>query len=262
MAATCALKRTTRFEVAPGGVPVASTNGYSANPACEGLGAYFEATVECRGEPQSSTGMVENIYRLDTLVRAHLAPRLAAALAPHGMNAQAVLADFLNDLPSDAPCIESIELKLNPRCSVKMHTKTMQHVLLSHRWQFAASHRLHNPELDDATNESTFGKCCRPSGHGHNYWIEIDVVALIDGPFNRHIMDSIVDMTIINRFDHRNLNVDCAEFAHRMSTVENITIVCHDLLQGPIASAGGELQQVRVWETEKTWAAYPCEKST
>lgn len=256
---TCALMRTVRFEVAPGQGPLPGSNAFSANPICAGLGAYFEVTLRAVGRPHDDTAMVQNIHVLDALVRGRLAPLLAAALASPSTDPAHVLIDFARTLGGDDPRLESIELRLNPRRTVTLRTDTMRDVLLCHRYQFAASHRLHNPQLDEETNAAVFGKCSRPSGHGHNYWLEVDVAADVDGPFNRAAMDDIVHTRIIERFDHRNLNVDCPEFADRLPTVEHITMVCHELLAEPIAEAGGTLRQVRVWETEKTWSAYPAE---
>ncbi len=203
--------------------------------------------------------MVQDIHDIDTLVRTHLVHLLRQALTTPGTSPGNVLQTFVKHLGPEAPALESIKLCLNPRRSVTLHSATMHTILLTHQYQFAASHRLHNPALDQAQNEAAFGKCSRESGHGHNYWIEVDVVAPIDGCFTRSMMDTIVEETVIDRFDHRNLDVDCEEFQNTLSTVEHITIVCHDLLVNPIARAGGTLRQVRVWESQRTWASYPAE---
>jgi 6-pyruvoyltetrahydropterin/6-carboxytetrahydropterin synthase len=67
---------------------------------------------------------------------------------------------------------------------------------------------------------------------------------------------------VLDRFDHRHLNVDCVEFAELNPSVENIAQVCHDLLSDEITAAGAALDHVTVWETAKTSATYPARSLT
>ena len=258
-AGTCALSRIVRFEVSPVHDLEQGTNNHSANPRCEAVCAWFEVVVRCLGIPNCDSGMVLDIHEIDALVRSRLPDLLRASLTAGDTSPGAVLQAFAESLTCDDPAIESITLSLNPRRSVTLRTTTMHDILLTNQYQFAASHRLYNPSLDQAKNEALFGKCCRESGHGHNYWVEVDVVAPLDGPFAQATMDAIVQQSVIDRFDHRNLNTDCAEFESVLTTVEHITIICHGLLVDPIAEAGGTLRQVRVWETQRTCASYPVE---
>jgi 6-pyruvoyltetrahydropterin/6-carboxytetrahydropterin synthase len=77
------------------------------------------------------------------------------------------------------------------------------------------------------------------------------------GAFGSAAMEAIVMRTVIDRFDHRHLNVDCPEFAKLNPSVENIAMVCHRLLAPELAAAGVQIDHVTVWETEKTSATYP-----
>jgi len=63
-----------------------------------------------------------------------------------------------------------------------------------------------------------------------------------------------VKSRVIDVFDHKHLNEDCAEFAERNPSVENITRVIWDKLEGAFDPA--RLARVRVYETPKTWAEY------
>ncbi|MCH2137432.1 MAG: 6-carboxytetrahydropterin synthase [Phycisphaerales bacterium] len=220
------------------------------------MGAYFEVDLEVVGPLDDHTGMAADIRTLDRLIRTRFAPLAAQALSnstPPG----SALRTFLDTLDANDPNIATIRWRLNPRLSIMMDSTTMDTVLISNKYQFAASHRLFIPELSDEENTAIFGKCCWINGHGHNYHVEVDVATPIDGAFDRHQLDAIVESTIVERFDHKYLNLDCPEFKDRTPTVEHITIVCHDLLAPELAAAGGELHQVRVWETQKTWSAYP-----
>jgi 6-pyruvoyl-tetrahydropterin synthase len=248
--------------VAPGGEALDNPNSWSANPVCAGVGAYFEVTVHVHAPPDATSGMVWSIHHIDDLVRSRFAPAAGRSLLPGGPLPAAVLREFIESIGSDEPMPDRVDWHLNPRLRYSMRPNAMHEVLIAHQYQFAASHRLHAPALDETENERLFGKCCRESGHGHNYIVEVDVAAPIDGPFSRHQMDEIVESNVIERFDHKHLNIDCPEFADRCPTVEHITIVCHDLLVEPIARAGARLRQVRVWETQKTWSAFPVEPAS
>src|SRR3982751_4985029 len=110
------------------------------------------------------------------------------------------------------------------------------------RYKFAASHRLHADCLSAEANSKIFGKCNNPNGHGHNYQVDVTVRGPIDPQAGRvtdlNSLDRIVTETIIDRFDHRDLNLDPA-FSDRTTTGENVVRLIWDLLAAKIP--GGEL---------------------
>ena len=71
-------------------------------------------------------------------------------------------------------------------------------------------------------------------------------------------LETLVRETVVDRFDHTHLNLDTDEFAELNPSVEHIARVCHALLADPVRAAGGCLEQVTVWETEKTSCTYPA----
>ncbi|HYW51492.1 MAG TPA: 6-carboxytetrahydropterin synthase [Gemmatimonadaceae bacterium] len=87
---------------------------------------------------------------------------------------------------------------------------------LTRRVQFAAAHRYRRPHWDDATNAATFGLCARPNFHGHSYTCDVSV----SGPVVREtgmlvdlgLLDTVLLEEVRERFDHRNINLDVAEF--------------------------------------------------
>ena len=99
--------------------------------------------------------------------------------------------------------------------------------------------------------------------HGHNYRVEVAVLSPFEPADGRGFdvldMERIVHGEVIERFDHRHLNLDCVEFANVNPSVEHIARVCHELLVEPIAAAGGTLAYVTVWETDKTASTYPAQ---
>lgn len=93
----------------------------------------------------------------------------------------------------------------------------MPHCTLTRTVSFAAAHRYRRPEWDDAQNEATFGACAWPNFHGHSYRCDVTVVGDID-PVTGFIvdlgnLDSVLRREIVERFDHRNINMDVPEFA-------------------------------------------------
>lgn len=83
---------------------------------------------------------------------------------------------------------------------------------------FNAAHRLFNPALSAAENDALFGKCAFPNYHGHNYELIVKVTGEPD-PVTGYVVDmkwisDLVQAKVVERFDHRNLNLDTEEF-HR-----------------------------------------------
>lgn len=125
---------------------------------------------------------------------------------------------------------------------------------------FNAAHRLFNPAWDDARNNAVFGKCALPNYHGHNYELEVKVTGEID-PETGYVMDmkdlsDLVKAQVVERFDHRNLNLDTEEFRHLNPTAENIAVVIYQLLR-PGIPADKDLQ-VRLYETPRNFVEYPA----
>jgi 6-pyruvoyltetrahydropterin/6-carboxytetrahydropterin synthase len=136
----------------------------------------------------------------------------------------------------------------------------MHKVAVYRKEHFNAAHRLHNPAFDDATNERVFGKCNNPHFHGHNYEL---IVKLKGEPDKQtgYVMDlkflsDIIKENIIKKFDHKNLNLDVAEFKELNPTAENIAIVIYDILR-PLIKEQLQLQ-IRLYETERNFVEYPA----
>ena len=124
---------------------------------------------------------------------------------------------------------------------------------------FNAAHRLHNPAWSDAENQRIFGKCNLPHFHGHNYDLIVKVTGEID-PETGYVIDmkvlsDIINQKVLNRFDHRNLNEDVAEFKELNPTAENIVIVIYNLLR-PSISEHLSLQ-IRLYETPRNFVEFP-----
>lgn len=124
---------------------------------------------------------------------------------------------------------------------------------------FNAAHRLNNPVWDEATNQRIFGKCNNPHFHGHNYELIVKLTGVPD-PETGYVMDlkllsDIVQENVLEKFDHKNLNEDTAEFKDLNPTAENIAVVIYNILRTKI-DAKLDLQ-VRLYETERNFVEYP-----
>ncbi len=229
----------------------------------QGLGRFYELEITCQGEPDSQTGYFINIKAIDEATRNCMISAIAQAVdATNQRHPGAILAAVACDLSDRLhSSVRTIRWSLTPFLNVSIEVDDMTHCVIREQFSFAASHRLHCPELSSAENEDIFGKCNNPNGHGHNY--RIDVATTVDlsidpvPPFNSIGLERVVQSTILDRFDHRNLNVDCPEFEALNPSVENIARVCYDLLAPEVSHLGISLHHVTIWETEKTSCTYP-----
>ncbi len=137
----------------------------------------------------------------------------------------------------------------------------MNHKVAVYRKEhFNAAHRLYNPAWSDAENDRVFGLCNNPNYHGHNYDLIVKVVGVPD-PLTGYVIDlkilsDLVKEEVMQRFDHKNLNLDTVEFANLNPTAENIAVVIYELLRAKI-DAKLDLQ-IRLYETERNFVEYPA----
>lgn len=123
---------------------------------------------------------------------------------------------------------------------------------------FNAAHRLHNPKWSDAKNVEVFGKCNSAHFHGHNFDLEVRVRGEVD-PNTGFVIDLgvlgvIIKEHIEDRFDHKNLNLDCEEFSDLLPSTEHFVKVIYDILK-PILGAKYQLH-ITLFETAKNAAEY------
>ncbi len=131
---------------------------------------------------------------------------------------------------------------------------------LTRRYAFAASHRLHSAQLDDAENWRVYGKCNNPYSHGHNYVVEVTVTGPVDPATGMiaHLgdLDSYVAREVIEPFDHTYLNKDVAAFRDRVPTTENLCVEIFDRLKKFPAA---RLVRIRLEETGRNSFEYAGE---
>jgi len=147
-------------------------------------------------------------------------------------------------------------------------------VHLTRRYRISAAHRLHNPDLTDEENAHLYGKCNNPRGHGHDYALEVTVCGGVDPTSGMLVdiglLDEIVQRKVLDRFDHKHLNLDVEDFRTHVPTTENLCLAIYDLLapcfplsRGADTNAwpasfgtAARLERVRVDETRSNFFEY------
>lgn len=125
---------------------------------------------------------------------------------------------------------------------------------------FNSAHRLNNPNWSVALNKQVFGKCNNPNYHGHNYELEVKVIGDVD-PETGYVMDvkilkEIIKTNVLDKYDHKNLNLDVDDFKKLNPTAENIARVIYENIFKNLPE-GIELK-IRLYETERNFAEYPA----
>lgn len=136
-------------------------------------------------------------------------------------------------------------------------------IYVTRKTHFNASHRLHNPEMTDEWNRSTFGKCNNENWHGHNYTLEVTVAGVPDAQTGYVIdlgkLKSIISEKILEPCDHKNLNIEVDFLKGVIPSTENLCREFFKQLEKDVnrcASSGSKLYSVRLFETERNFAEY------
>ena len=258
------LTREVRFAINDFPTRVTGTNGFGGIPPVLGLGRYFVLRVTMAGSLDRDTAYLINIKKIDAVVRDRAISTVDSFANGEGRGRPDKLVSFLHErLASgwgEGLRLEVLELSVSPFLCYCVHTPELPMVRLSQKFEFSATHRLHNPNLSDQQNCDTYGKCNNPHGHGHNYEVQVtlrgkpdDSGVLVDVP----AFERVVAETVIDKLDHKNLNVEVAAFRDGLiPSVENIAMTIYRMLKPKFADPRAQLAAVTVWETPKTWCEY------
>jgi 6-pyruvoyltetrahydropterin/6-carboxytetrahydropterin synthase len=123
---------------------------------------------------------------------------------------------------------------------------------------FNAAHRLNNPSWSEEKNQAVFGKCNNPNYHGHNYDLFVELSGEINPEtgyvYDMKILSDLIKEYVLNKFDHKNLNLDTDEFSQLNPSAENIAVVIWNILREKI-DRKFELK-IRLYETERNFVEY------
>ena len=252
--------------------------GPDASP--EPYGHTYTLDVSVQGEIDPRTGIIVNIKDIDRIVRQRIVQvldrkylnRQVAAFCERPVTAETLIAFIRRELEPHLPrsvSLEAIALEKTPLDRTEwrrdeeerpMEPETMR---MTRVYEFAASHRLHSPFLTDTENEELFGKCNYPHGHGHNYLLEVTVAGPIDSRSGRvleeTLLDSIVHREVVDRYDHRHLNLDIPEFKEAIPSSEVVTKTIWERLHNQIP-APARLVRVVLRETARNFFEYRGEE--
>lgn len=136
----------------------------------------------------------------------------------------------------------------------------MKTVQVIRRERFNAAHRLFNPNWSDEKNEQIFGKCANKNWHGHNYTLFVTVEGTVD-PDTGYVIDlkilsDIIKNRIVDKMDHKNLNLEVDFMKDTITTAENISIKIYEELESDIQATGSNLYSVKLYETENNYVEY------
>ena len=136
----------------------------------------------------------------------------------------------------------------------------MSKISVFRKEHFNAAHRLHNPDWSEEKNIEVFGKCNNPNWHGHNYEVIVKLTGEVNPDtgylFDMKVLSDLIKENVLNRFDHKNLNLDTEEFKHLNPSAENIAMVIYDLLRNKIDE---KLEmKITLYETERNFVEYPA----
>lgn len=131
-------------------------------------------------------------------------------------------------------------------------------VTVCRKEHFNAAHRLYNPNWSDEQNAAVFDKCSNPNYHGHNYEVIVKLTGPVD-PETGYVYDlkklsDLLKAEVIDRFDHKNLNLDTEEFKALNPTAENIAIVIWNKLRPKISDTFA--LGITLYETERNFVEY------
>ena len=137
----------------------------------------------------------------------------------------------------------------------------MPDLTVTRRLMFNAAHRVHNSALSDEENTLLFGKCNNPNGHGHNYTLDVSVRGPIDPRtgyvFDLGVLKRLVTERVVDKIDHKNLNLDVDFMRGVNPTTENIIVALWHELAPAIAPA--QLVRLVLWETPNNHVEYAGE---
>lgn len=131
---------------------------------------------------------------------------------------------------------------------------------ITRREHFNAAHRLFRKDFTDEQNLEVFGKCSNPNWHGHNYILFVTVKGDVNPEtgfvVNLKTLGHLIRNTIIDKIDHKNMNLEVDFMKGRLASTENLAIAIWEELEIHVKYMGAELHCVRVHETENNYVEY------
>jgi 6-pyruvoyltetrahydropterin/6-carboxytetrahydropterin synthase len=136
----------------------------------------------------------------------------------------------------------------------------MSKVFVTRRERFNAAHRMFNPHWNDEKNEKVYGKCSNPNWHGHNYVLYVTVKGEVHKEIgyvvNLKTLSKIINKYIIDKIDHKNINIEVEFMKGVVPSAENLAIGIWNELLPHVTELGVEMHCIKVEETENNFVEY------
>ncbi|HNW99589.1 MAG TPA: 6-carboxytetrahydropterin synthase [Bacteroidales bacterium] len=133
-------------------------------------------------------------------------------------------------------------------------------IYITRRESFNAAHRLFREDFSDEKNFEVFGKCSNPNWHGNNYTLFVTVKGNINPQtgllINLKDLSALIKSEIIEKIDHKNINIEVDFMKNVLASTENIAIKIWEQLEVPVKSMGAELHCIKLVETENNFVEY------
>ena len=137
-------------------------------------------------------------------------------------------------------------------------------VHITRRERFSAAHKLSRPDWSPEKNYATFGKCSNPNWHGHNYvlWVTVSGEPSTETSFvtDLSVLSRIFKEHVIDRLDHKNIDLDVDFMKGRYSSTENLAVAIWEQLEEPVKALGVNLRTIKLEETENNYVEYHGER--
>jgi 6-pyruvoyltetrahydropterin/6-carboxytetrahydropterin synthase len=138
-------------------------------------------------------------------------------------------------------------------------------IYITRRERFSAAHRMYREEWSDEENLRVFGKCSNPNWHGHNYILYVTVKGnqseKLGFFININSLKKIIQEMIIEKIDHKNLNIEVDFMRGKIATTENLAIAVWNVLKPEVEKEGALLHCVKISETENNSIEYYGEEN-
>ena len=136
----------------------------------------------------------------------------------------------------------------------------MKPIYITRRETFNAAHRLRREDWSVTKNEEVFGKCSNKNWHGHNFELFVTVKGIPSQEtgfvMNLKDLGEIIKENVIEKIDHKNINLDVPFMKGKMSSTENLAIGILEQMENLIKAKGGQLVKIKLVETENNFVEY------
>jgi 6-pyruvoyltetrahydropterin/6-carboxytetrahydropterin synthase len=229
-----------------------------------GHGHDYKLEVMVKGPLNRNSGIVVNTTEIKRIVEGFISSELDGKFLnmehEHFTNRVPTTENIINylwmSLEDKFTDCELHRLRLHENHYLSAEKGDLGMTYLTRQYHFCASHRLHSQKLSNEENLTIFGKCNNIYGHGHNYYLDVMVKGEPDPTtgmiINLSDLDNIVDSVVMDKFDHKHLNLDTKEFEELNPTSEVVAEVIYNMLKPHLP----QLHKIGLWETEKNYFEY------